>query len=555
MSSSFAASLRKLAEDALEAKRIQDEVLREEARLAKAEAQRQKRQQELMARQEARRANLQFKREKRAQEIEAARVRHEALMEERRIREETARAKEREARKVRFCTKAYLAVAVAAWHGQGDALIEEVPLEFIGELSEIGLTVRRKDELANLASQALRAWRQSVERLLGHCRDSDQTEAHKSLESRLRWLLKKGNRSAAMRVHRSINLLCRYWQGQCQLAEQSIWQAHESMQRAVESLDGIEIDVARAQKLLDEACRAEDSRLDREGLVQYVSEKVKAYVDPIGSSYLALKPISVRPDEMPIAVKANALRKAYATHIPGVDFSSFSAVEIINFIRGARGLAELEFGEGGDDGASISGRRSKSEDTSDTISVRHQIHRLLSDGQRAKDDRKRALRAKALAVKNHEWSAGMLSLVHAAQKAATNFLETMDIQVEDVEFSQLSFEEGKYFGPCIVSIGSEPPVDGDLKSAFAELRWLVAAEGREFSSRFEKILLELANKGERSVELTIDTCEDRNRVELVGMSLICKTGSSLLVLLLTNYGFLVEQQGCFDGQVQIRLSW
>jgi hypothetical protein len=569
MSSSFASSLRKLAEEAAEARRVVLEKGKLAEKTARAEALRIQRLEEARAREAARLALLQAEKEKRELDAEAERQRRQAEatkqaeqrrieadkrkaeMEERDKREEEERTRLRELRKAQLCSDIYGALAVAAWDGVQEAVVDDEALGFKAELHTFGIEVSRRSKLARLATDALAELVLAADqfsRVIDTTKEAGFADKLRSLTERIQ---NSGQPKLASQISNFAEQVVKLSAFVCDRAEkvhQNLLGTVGTQERAIEALES---DVCKLEVQLADAVanvRRKEKRL------MWVANRIKAHVDEIGSSYQAHLP--ARLELRNYVTKAAALRLAYGRFIHDVDFEMFSVLEIINLFRQADGRQPMDslfpvpdedrgyFDQNGavDESTAALNRRLArmsnylSSAKTGLASTRANITSARSDIRLAND-----FRAKANSFHN----------------SCIQFERSLCKSLEGVDRVQLRFDEGQYVGPTMARLDAETPAsDIPIAKAYAELLWLATGDGRDFAGYMDIVLSELAKDGARSVDLSFVDGDIESHIVVGKVSLVCKIGSPLMELLFARRGIAVEKKSGIEGsEILFRLSW
>ena len=569
MSSSFAASLRRLAEEAAEAKRLEMEKAKMAEKAARAEALRIQRLEEARVREAARLALIQAEKESREREAEAEWQRRQAEaarqaeqrrieaekrkaeLEERKRSEDEERVRIRELRKVQLCSDIYGSLAVAAWDGVQEVVVDDEAFDFKAELHTLGIAVRRRSKLARLATNALAELLMVADQFSRLADTANEASAADKLRNLSERIQKSGHPKLASQISKFAGQVAQQSTLGCDRAEkihQDLLGGVGAQERAV---DALEADVRKLKVRLADRV-ADEGRWKKQLLL--VANRIKAHVDDIGSSYQAQLPAGLTPRSY--ETKAAALRLAYGRFVHDVDFEKFSVLEIINLMRQANGREPMEtlypdtdedrgyfdHGDVGDETAAILGKRLSrmsgelSAAKTKLDSTHAKISSAWSDIRLAND-----FRAKA----------------HSFHNSCVQFERSLGKSLEGVDCGQLRFDEGQYIGPTLACLEAEPPAsDIPTANAYAEMRWLATEDGRDFAGYMDIVLSELAKEGARSVDLSFVESDGESRVSVGKVSLVCKIDAPLMELLFSKRGIAVDKKPSLDGQETLfQLGW
>lgn len=569
MSSSFAASLRRLAEEAAEAKRFEMEKAKLAEKAARAEVLRIQRLEEARVREAARLALIQAEKEKRERAAEAESQRRQAEaarqaerrrieaekrkaeLAERKIREDEERVRICELRKAQLCSDIYGSLAVAAWDGVQEVVVDDEAFDFKTELHKFGIAVSRRSKLARLATNAL------AELLVAANQFSKvaDTANEASVADKLRSLSERIHKSGQPKLASQLSKFAEQMAQQSALGCERVEKVHQDLLGSVgaqeRAIDALEADARKLKAQLADAV-ADVERRGKQLLS--VANRIKAHVDDIGSSYQAQVPAGLTPQSF--EKKAAALRLAYGRFIHDVDFEKFSVLEIINLMRQANGREPMEslnpnteddpdyfdYGDVGDETTAVLSKRLSrtngelSAAKTKLDSTRAKITRARSEIRIAND-----FRAKA----------------HSFHDSCTLFERSLGRSMEGVDCGQLRFDEGQYIGPTLACLEAEPPEsDTPIANAYAELRWLATEDGRDFAGYLDIVLSELAKEGARSVDMYFVESDGESRVSLGKVSLVCKICAPLMQLLFSRRGIAVGKVPGVEGRETLfRLNW
>jgi hypothetical protein len=575
MSSSFVASLRKLAEDAAEAKRREQERAKLAERAARTEALRIKRKEEARVRAEARLALRKAEKEKRERAGEAERQRRQveaidraelrrieaenrkAEMEERKRREVAERVRLREIRKVQFCSEIYTSLAVAAWDGVQEVEVDDDAFDFKLDLNAFGVAVNRRNRLAKLATNALAELQDAADQLAVAASRAGKGKLAQELQFLKYRIQQTGQPKLASQISKFSEQVAR----EAELVFDRADKAHQSLLSDL----GEQECAIHAQELAIDNMKADIGKRKREladgvvnpGLRQVqlwdIADRIRADFGNINASYQALHPYCGSGS---YDARAVALRVAYERSIRDVDFRNISAVEIIQLMRLASEREPIK--RSCPESENVRNQSAQSGSRYETISelearllrmsseLPSSQTRLTANRDTASDSSSKVGLAKDFRAKAHSFHH---SCIHLEQSLGRS--------LEGVDCGQLRFAEGHYIGPTMACLDPKAPAaESPIANAYAELRWLSTEDGRDFSGYMDIVLSELAKEGARSVEVTFVEGEIESKVVLGKVSLACKIRPPLLELLFSKRGFAVDKNtNCAAGETLFQLSW
>lgn len=561
MSSSFAADLKRFAAEAAAAKRLELKKAKEAESAARTEALRVQKLEKARARQENRERDAEARRQRReadaATKAEQKRIEAEkrlAEMAERRRLEAEERARRRELRKSQLCSEIYRALAVAAWDGVQEVVVDPDAFDFRAELSELGIAVSRRSKLARLFTDGLKELLRAVHQFLKVSDKAGDTEVSEKLRSLSERIQKSGQPKLAVQISKLSWQVVQQSALRVELAmkdRQKLLYIVDAQKQAIVALEG---DTSRLKAQLADAVATQERR-DAQFLP--VVHRIKAHLDDIASSYQAQLPQGLQTHQsLSYETRAAALRVAYGRFIHDIDFERFSVLEIINLMRRANGREpvsslSLELNE---DRGSADGREAGG------ASVEALGGRLLRKSNEL------SFAKSKLAATRDELSRSKNSIrttkeyhgkVHSFHETCIRFEHLLSKSLEGVDIGKLRFEEGQYIGPTMACLESEAPAsDVPIVNAYKELRWLATEEGRDFSGYLDVVLSELAKDGARSAELSFVEGDGESRVAVGKVALVCKIGSPLMGLLFSERGLAVNKKsGAEPRETLFRLKW
>lgn len=561
MSSSFAADLKRFAAEAAAAKRLELKKAKEAESAARTEALRVQKLEKARARQENRERDAEARRQRReaeaATKAEQKRIEAErrlAEMAERRRLEAEERARRRELRKSQLCSEIYRALAVAAWDGVQEVVVDPDAFDFRAELSELGIAVSRRSKLARLFTDGLKELLRAVHQFLKVSDKAGDTEVSEKLRSLSERIQKSGQPKLAVQISKLS------WQ----VVQQSALRVELAMkdhQKLLYIVDGqkqaivaLEVDTSKLKAQLADAVATQKRR---DAQILPVVHRIKTHLDDIASSYQAQLPQGLQPQQsLSYETRAAALRVAYGRFIHDIDFEKFSALEIINLMRRANGHEPIaNFYPKLDEDQGSFDRRDASDASAEALSRRLQQKSNALSSAKAK---LAATRDELSRVKNYirtiKDNHGKALSFH---EVCIRFEELISRSLEGVDVGQLRFERDQYIGPTMAYLDSEVPApDVRTVNAYEELRWLATEDGRVFSGYLDVVLSELAKDGARSTELSFVEGDGESRVAVGKVALVCKIGSPLMGLLFSERGLAVNKKpGAEPRETLFRLKW
>lgn len=567
MRNSFASRLKRLADEAVEAKRLEVVKAREAEIFARAAVLRAKREAETLARKVAREARRRAENEQRKiaaeaeriarrdeslKQFELKRLRDEKIRQEeadRIKREETERLRLREIALVQICSEIYGALAVAAWDGIEEVAVADESVEFKSQLSSMGILLSQRNQLASSANIALVEMLDAAEQLAFSSSISNKL----FLKTRLDALCVQARKSG------SIDLASQFSNLANQIASESAEEWNRIGRLHANILDDIEARMTGIAKLKSEIRRTEiavteEAKNDalRRKRFEAVVEEIRSHVNDIGSSFQAHLPHGVQAKDLSFEAKAAALRTAYGTFVHGIDFHAFSELEIINLMRRTNGLSAWK--SSGEAGSVKFDRWSI--DSADNDSWAKKLERLNSDLEGLKAE---------LALMRHHAKEMALGVERVAAKQASDeafhlscirFEAVLAKALEGVSASELRFNGSQYVGSVFARLDEVSPIDNiHLATARQEIRWLVSEVGLDFAGYLDIVLSEMAKEGARGADVVFVNEGAKNKVEIGKVSLVCHMRPALMGLLFSKRGIVVNEKAGCDGRTLFQLSW
>ena len=614
MSNSFIAELRKLAEQAenarlrkeAEARAEQLRAKREAAAAARAEAKRlqeieQEKQRlrerkaeearQLVIAQEAERKRIiqeekdlkaRIEKQRRDEEAEKERkIREEkalrALGEKKRMEEEE-RARRYQAKLAKICREIYVQLAVAAWDGQREILIKRNLADVEDDLRRFGIEVRRPKKLANALGMAMidllgsmdavsnltASWHRfrdlqtdladaaSTFRDAGHTRAGIATA---DLLGPIQSEIDAGIRSTMKRREHAvetINQRDNKTRG-AKIEMQELRGAIADARRKQE--DKIRGAKLEKQELLRAIADAERKQEESELAFGGAVDRIRDRIQDIESAFSAALPHGLVPSNVTFGERADALRIACSTHIPDVKFGLFSDLQIVNMMRLANGLKPIDLQR---PVVNFSPVRSATDDGDDgelhILKLERLLEELNEDGERIA-----SLRDSIGHFDSELRSLNELQrLLRKCQSDLKKFNKTLELELEDVTSEELRFIDGQYVGPTFARLGDVVPEDSvGVSVAYGELLWLLGDAGKDFCGYVDIVLAELAKEGTRSVVIAFCETESTKKIEIGTVSLVCDIRHDLLGVLFSTRGFDVKIEVHNDAasRVDLQLSW
>jgi len=528
MTSSFAASLRKLAEEAAEAKRLMEAKARAVEKIVRAEGLRIKREAEVLARKEFRRAEN----------------------EESKQREEAERLRSRAMRLEQLCSAIYAELAVAVWEGVEEAVVDDDALNFKSELIAMGVLVIRRNKLARLANNALA----DLLKAIGQFSLEADTPHALGLSTRLNSmslrLQKSGDSGLSLKFSKLAGQFCSNLANEYDRIELSHSKVLDDIAGRKTAIAKIESEIRPVNVLLNEV---QNQAAQRSRHLVAVAAEIKSHADDIGSTYQAHLPQGIAANKLSPESKASALRLAFATYVHGTDFKAFSELEIINLMRIANGWPLLESLDSADD---TNCDRFRYNDSSEGAQAQllKRLNRNLASVKSSLSSMLHKAKQLSTDLKNTK---ARLKTANEFGENCIQFEEVFARTLEGVNASQLRFDGDQYVGPTIAALGAERPVaNGHLQSAYRELRWLAADDGRVFADYLDIVLSELAKEGARRVEVAFVDSDSEKKVEVGKISLVCNIGCPLMGLLFSKRGMMTTAgTAVSDDRTVFQLSW
>lgn len=567
MTGSFAASLKKLADEAAKTKRLAEEKAKRAEMLARAKASRLQRQEKDRARRLVLKEKLQAEKEHREKAAEEKRLHRQlaaakqsklkriqaekmkAAEAERIRREEEERLRLREIRLTQICSDIYGSLAVSAWDGVYSVVVADEAFDFKQDLIDMGLEVKRRHKLAKFASNALIEFIKTVEKFNSAANTKYDLDLSTELSSISTRLQKTGQFSLAPRFLKLAEQLQEISTSVLYEVQQKHFSllAQISVQEA--AIDQIKLNIRSAKLSLTEDLRRDKHRVNK---IMAVVEKIKRCIDSIESSYKSRLPLGLAVQGVSLKTKADYLRLAYESFIPDINFNTFSESEIINLIRLANDRPWV------DDLKNISQNdlsRMQSEYSYESAEP-NLIERLNAKLENAKERLSNLNNSVKNAKAKTKVTTAMLKKAGEFHQSCLLFQEVLAKKLEGVTASLLRFVGGHYIGPTMAELSVERPAkNAYLDLAYKELRWLSSEDGQDFAGYLDIVLSELAKEGARRAEVTFIENDEENRVEVGKVSLVCKIGPALMSLLFTKRGITAVDTSASDGRTIFMLRW
>lgn len=568
MKNSFAGNLRKIAEAAEEAKRLEAARKREAELQLLAEARRLKLAAEAEVRLKARRADQQKQRERQAHalEIERARLLHLAEKEAtiRRLRDEkeakkvSENARRDETRRlnkykdglVKACRHIYVQLAVAAWAGIREVQVKGVVDEYKSDLGQYGIQLKRPTQLAVAATDALDSLLKSLASLGRRAEAQNLKRISDQLYETCTCLRDTGHAdigqiaSTAMeRVRSEIARRIGWIEESWSTAERAISKLEADMSRLTGEIASVQAMEETAQNAID---------LQKQHFGRALS-RIVARVTDIGSSYTANLPPGLAPSSISVETKADALRAAFSRFVHDVDFTRFSKLEIINLVRQANGMAPYDSIPDAPGFGGLPNAKSEAH----VLPISSRLRSLIEAEQDAQQEVESRLE------KIEQLRAYMTDVTKLQRNVETcqlqfgKYAEVVASTLEGVDVSQLKFIDGQYVPPVLAQLSkNEPGEQSALVPAYRELMWLYSQSGRDFTEYFDIVLSELAKEGAHNVTLTVYGIDGVRRIDVGGrISLVTEIGFELLTVLFSNRGFGMSTTASSDGRNMLNIDW
>lgn len=291
----------------------------------------------------------------------------------------------------------------------------------------------------------------------------------------------------------------------------------------------------------------------RAELIQQIANDIAPRMPTIANDFNV-----AHPDGQALSVLARAsfLRRSFAKIDPNFNQAEFSDLEVINIARIANGQEPLPHLA-----RAIAGQNASEEWSScrkEAFRRPESIEQRFTRQFNKHNNELSSLRAQLVANTEHRTNLReTLRKLIELSKTLAIAANDASLTLGQINSKAIRFVDGQYFSKTTISLSNTPPnLESPVRSSYDELVWLSSADGKIFLEYLQVVLLELANKSQRTAEIAFaEVTTGATELAVGGVKLSARLRKEVIMLIFKCYGLSTMENRHTSTNGSLEVSW